>query len=138
MSFLYWITVLGNLGELSIWLTLLFSFAFVVSLFAAYANRSEAMDDTWSKETRDKFVERWKTSLRWSKTIFICTIIFSIMSIMIPTKKELYFIYGVGTTIDYLKENKTAQGIPDKALMAIDKWLDMTIEETNDTIKIVK
>ena len=138
MSFLYWITVLGNLGELSIFLTLLFGLGIIVSLFAAYANRSEATEDTWNKETRMKFVERWKASLKWAKITGICTVVFIIMSIMIPTKKELYFIYGVGTTIDYLKENKTAQGIPDKAVMAIDKWLDMTIEETNDTIKITK
>lgn len=44
--------------------------------------------------------------------------------IFIPSKNELYAIYGIGTVIDYVQDNQTAQGIPDKAVKAIDKYLD--------------
>lgn len=36
-----------------------------------------------------------------------------VMAIFIPSQKNLLIIYGVGGTIDYLKENKDANKIPD-------------------------
>ena len=45
-------------------------------------------------------------------------------NIFIPDKKTLYVIYDIGGTLDYLKENKTAKQIPDKAILALDKYLN--------------
>ena len=47
-----------------------------------------------------------------------------VMTIFIPSTKNLLIIYGVGGTIDYLKENKDANKIPDKCVKALDKYLD--------------
>ena len=33
-------------------------------------------------------------------------------------------IYGVGTTIDYVKQNNTLQQIQDKCINALDAWVD--------------
>lgn len=49
--------------------------------------------------------------------------------IFIPSTKQLYLMYGIGTTIDYLKSNDTANQIPDKAIKALDAWLDMEMQE---------
>lgn len=46
--------------------------------------------------------------------------------------KSMYMIYGVGGTIDYLKENETAKQLPDKVVMALDKWVDSQIEDENE------
>ena len=42
-------------------------------------------------------------------------------------------IYGVGTTIDYVKQNNTLQQIPDKCINALDAWVEsLTKKESND------
>ena len=47
-----------------------------------------------------------------------------LLLIFIPRKSELYMIYGVGSTIDYIKDNPTAKQLPDKYFKIIDKWAD--------------
>ena len=47
-------------------------------------------------------------------------------------KKNLLIIYGVGGTIDYVKENKVANKIPDKCIKALDKYLDDVLKEDKD------
>lgn len=57
--------------------------------------------------------------------VAITTLIISVIGyITIPSERELYFIFGVGTTIDYVQSDETAKQLPDKAIKAIDKWLD--------------
>ena len=41
-------------------------------------------------------------------------------------------IIGIGGTIEYLKSNDTANKLPDKVIMAIDKLFYDTIEEENE------
>lgn len=41
-----------------------------------------------------------------------------------PTKKEAYFIYGVGSTIDYIQNNPKAKQIPDRCIDALNRWVD--------------
>lgn len=53
----------------------------------------------------------------------------TIMAIFIPSTKNLLIIYGVGGTIDYLKDNKDANKIPDKCIKALDKYLDDALTE---------
>lgn len=50
----------------------------------------------------------------------------------IPSKRDMLMIIGIGGTIEYLKSNDTANKLPDKVIMAIDKLLDDTIEEENE------
>lgn len=58
-----------------------------------------------------------------------------VMVIFIPSQKNLLIIYGVGGTIDYLKENKDANKIPDKCVKALDKYLDDALKEDKDKDK---
>ena len=55
-----------------------------------------------------------------------------LLSVFIPSKGELYMIYGLGNTIDYLKENPTAKQLPDKCIKAIDKWADNLKEKESE------
>lgn len=41
-----------------------------------------------------------------------------------PTKEQAYFIYGVGSTIDYIQSNPKARQIPDKCIDALNRWVD--------------
>ena len=38
-------------------------------------------------------------------------------------------IYGVGSTIDYIKENPTAKQLPDKWVKILDKWVDEQLQK---------
>ena len=54
---------------------------------------------------------------------------YPIADMQMPSQKNLLIIYGVGGTIDYLKENKDANKIPDKCVKALDKYLDDALKE---------
>ena len=67
-----------------------------------------------------------------SKTLCISTIVFAIGLIgrtFTPTTSEALVIYGVGESVEYLQNNKDAVQIPDKALKALNKYLDEAIED---------
>lgn len=44
----------------------------------------------------------------------------------------MYMIYGVGGTIDYLKDNETAKQLPDKVIVALDKYIDSLNEDKEE------
>ena len=65
-----------------------------------------------------------------SKTLCISIIVFVIGLIgrtFTPTTSEALVIYGVGESVEYLQNNKDAVQIPDKALQALNKYLDEAI-----------
>lgn len=47
----------------------------------------------------------------------------------VPTTKQALIIYGVGGTIDYVKSCNKAKQLPDKAIIALDKYLESINEE---------
>lgn len=120
MSELYWLYVLGGLHKglcgLAV-LSFICSFACVFIYFAGLQN-SEKID------------KRFKVV-----TIYILPMAFIISmlgSMFIPDTKSLYIIYGVGGTLDYLKENKTVKQIPDKAILELDKYLNEQIGDNDN------
>ena len=50
--------------------------------------------------------------------------IFGALAILTPSKKDALLIFGLGSTIDYIQNNKKAQELPDKCVEALDAWLD--------------
>lgn len=71
-----------------------------------------------------------------SKILCISTIVFIIGLIgrtFIPTTSEALLIYGVGESVEYLQNNKDAVQIPDKALQALNKYLDEVIEDEENS-----
>ena len=54
----------------------------------------------------------------------VITVILALMTIATPCKQDLMLIYGIGGTIDYIKSNDTAKQLPDKVILAIDKYLE--------------
>ena len=116
MSTLYWINVLGNLNDVCtlIFVTsALFSIVFfLVTIF--YENEIKA----------DLSKVGYKRFVKVRKIFSIVLIISTLACVFLPTKSQLYMIYGIGGTIDYLKENPTAKELPDKCIKALDTWVD--------------
>ena len=69
-----------------------------------------------------------KSFPKYIKTTVVIVFVGVLGLIFIPTKNEVLLIYGVGGTIDYLKENETASQIPDKCINALDKWVESLVD----------
>lgn len=124
MSTLYWITILDNLKNLGMLIcavSLIFSsVCFLVNLF--YAEEIKEGMSTLSYKDFNK-------TKNWTYTILTISIL---VVIFVPSENQLYKIYGIGGTIDYLKENPTAKELPDKCIKALDTWVDNLNKESNN------
>ena len=65
-----------------------------------------------------------------AKMLAVVFIVGAIGSIVTPSTKEMYAIYGLGGTIDYIKSNDKAKQLPDKCIDALTRYVD-SIEEDN-------
>lgn len=117
MSELYWLGVLGNLHD----------FCVALAFLAAFAILAVGLWLLLSYD--DKVLPAIKKVFKYSIFVFVFG---TIMAIFIPSTKNLLIIYGVGGTIDYLKDNKDANKIPDKCIKALDKYLDDALTEDKD------
>lgn len=118
MTTLYWITVLGNL---SVALTGIFISLIIVSAVALIGYFMES-GDFGDKNLQDKC----KKVVKKTSIPLLVTLLLLVFS---PSKRELYIIYGVGSTIDYIKSNDKAKQLPDKAIEALSKYLESINEE---------
>lgn len=122
MSELYWLNVLGNLhscGELVV-------FASVLVLLGL---------GIWAITFGSEYDEPFKKIKRKVKCSIYALVFGTTICVFIPSTKNLLIIYGVGGTIDYIKENKDANKIPDKCIKALDKYLDDALKEDTDKDK---
>lgn len=126
MNTLYWMNVLGNIHGFAFSLLIAFVIFYAIMTISALVACCET-----------DFNEFPKKHLNIFKKTVIPTIIVVMLSIFIPTKKEFLFIYGVGGTFDYIKENPTAQKLPDKFIKVMDNWADMELKN-DSTINIKK
>jgi hypothetical protein len=114
MSELYWITRFD--GFLTAVILMLVACLVLAIIFIA------GYFDSYDEDTK-------KANLKRSITFGSIGIFLLIAQIFIPTTKQALVIYGVGGTIDYIKSNETAKQLPDKVVMALDKYLDTINKE---------
>ena len=70
------------------------------------------------------YAEEVKSTLKWVISSFVTLVISSLIFVFVPTTKEALLIWGVGSTIDYIKENETARQLPDKCINALNDWVE--------------
>lgn len=119
MSNLYWILTLGGLHDFSVACMIISIGVFLCFFIITIATEAKRKEDA-----REKSLNILAAS---SIVVVLCVL----LTIMIPSKKELYMIYGVGGTIEYLKSNPNAKEIPDKCIKALERWADSVNEENN-------
>ena len=136
MNTIYWITRFDIINTVLI-ITFIISLAASLILLIAYycANGQSIYDkhhgyNNSSEENR----EYANTSIKSIRYFIPILIVSTILLILVPNTKEAMLIYGVGGTIDYIKQNPTAKQIPDKCINALDKWVDSWTEK-KDSIK---
>lgn len=116
MSTLYWINVLGNLNDVCM-IIFEISVLFGITFFLVTIFHKDDIKEDLSKVGYKRFVKVRNTN-------YIVLIISTLVLVFLPTKNQLYIIYGVGGAIDYLKDNPTAKELPDKCIKALDTWVD--------------
>lgn len=122
MSELYWLGVLGNLNDLGGAIAVLSFLVFIALGFCFFLCSEDDLEPS-------SFMKKM------FKGSMFAIVLGVVMAIFIPSQKNLLIIYGVGGTIDYLKENKDANKIPDKCVKALDKYLDDALKEDKDKDK---
>ena len=120
MSTLYWITVIGKICILA--QVALFCFFVVAVITGICAGIYKGEDDKASHVLFKAF--------RMSS---IATVISLLIVIFAPSTEQLYAIYGVGTVIDYAKDNKEVQKLPNNAVKALNVWLENVNKEKKDS-----
>lgn len=113
MNELYWIIVLGNLKLVVVLL-------FVISLVSVFL--------FWVS-SQEGFIG---VSKRYLKAALATAFVSLLFGIFLPTTKQWYLIYGLGETIDYIKENDTAKQLPEKVIVALDKYLDSIADDKKE------
>lgn len=127
MNEIYWITRLDAINCAFGIATAICAIITIICLCIVYISSS----DYDSEEEKKKL----KNTLHAAKRAGIVTFVLLVCNIFIPTTKEAYLIYGVGGTIDYVKNNKEANKIPDKAIKALNIFLDNECKSKTDSIK---
>ena len=123
MNELYWITVLGNLSIASLVILIISILAWValgicfLEALTEFGKDNDLMNVTKSV----------------AKKIWIPTVVSLLLTIFIPTSRELLMIYGIGGVIDYVQENPDVKQLPDKYIKILNKWADDELK--NDSIK---
>ena len=119
MSELYLLNVLGNLHSLGAGIAVLSFLAVLILSIVLVVNTLDGYDNP-------------PLCLKILKLSAASILIGFLMCAFIPSTKNLLIIYGVGGTIDYVRENKDANKIPDKCIKALDKYLDDALKEDKD------
>ena len=119
MNEIYWITRLDLISGWLIGFAVISAVVTFIAIVAYIVNRSEY--ERYEKDADKRWAE---FSSNLFKISLPCFFTFCVSSILTPTTNEAMLIYGVGTTIDYVKQNNTLQQIPDKCINALDAWVD--------------
>lgn len=116
MNELYWLTTLGKINIVC-WIFFALSILILFIAISCYFNFDE--DDL---EIPIKSIKVGITTMLIS--ILGCT--------LIPSKEDLYLIYGAGTIVDYCKDNSNVKEIPDKAIDSLNRYLDSIAEDKKE------
>ena len=114
---MYWITVLSALDNLTLGLMIVCGILFIGFTIAALVNHFDNEPD----------IEH--TCKVWSIITGFLFFINAMATVFLPNKTELYAIYGIGGTIDYLKDNPDAKALPDKTIKMLNLMADEFIDK---------
>lgn len=130
MNEIYWITRLDSIGLWLCIISIVSGASAVCSLYAYFVERDLYVI---GREEKDKnWMDFWEKVVKRSTIVFF---IFMPLSVLVPTTKEAMLIWGVGTTIDYVKNNETIQQLPDKCVEALDAWVESLNEDSKEETK---
>lgn len=111
MSELYWVTRVGVLHNCIIAIIIVLAVVLLVALIVC-ANRGEESEE-------DELAV-----IRFFRTTIVAIVLLLVINIFIPSKQDMYIIYGIGGTIDYIKQDSVGKQLPHKVIEACDKFIE--------------
>jgi hypothetical protein len=114
MSEIYWLTRLDGLSTL---LYVLMSLGIIMTFISGIC---------YFAANREEEVKASSSYFRWG---VVTTVFIAFSAVMIPNSKEAFMIYGIGSTVDYLKSNEVAKNLPDQCIKYLDAWVEKIIED---------
>lgn len=124
--FILWLCSI--LGKLSTFFCVIGVIYLTVTFIMSVAYHIDSSCDMeWKESSMKNFVKR---PLRH----FVISSSMILLSCLIPSTSQCYAIFGVGTTIEYLKDSKEAKELPENAFKALNYYLKSVTskEESND------
>lgn len=114
ISDMYWITRLSSIHDAFLLILIIAATAAVLTgiIVLSFSNDDED-DNACFKRIKKCFI-----------TSAVAVVLSGIVLVFVPKTNEALLIYGVGTTIDYVNNNKNTKQLQDKAVQALDKYLD--------------
>ena len=109
MKLIYFAKVLDGLNTLS-WIGVTLFGILLVAAFICFMAEIEC--------------EAEAKAVRWIRNCVIGLFSFGLLTVLCPTKREFFEIYGIGKTIEYVESNEKAQRLPDKVINILDAWLE--------------
>ena len=97
-----------------------FLFVFIIAMIVAFFTGMIVLLSSNDKDDYACFKQAKKRFI----TAIVAVVLSGIGLVFVPKTNEALLIYGVGTTIDYVDNNETIKQLPDKAVQALDKYLD--------------
>jgi NADH:ubiquinone oxidoreductase subunit 2 (subunit N) len=122
MTEIYWLQVIGNIGELCV-VALIVTIIALIVLTIVYCAFEVYDDDDRAKQA---------AIIKWLRRSAVGIALSVVGVVFIPGDKELMAIYGIGGTIDYIKSNDKAKELPDKVVDALTKYLETLNDEKKD------
>ena len=122
MTEIYWLTRLAAIYSICKLGTIIGAVLFIMGIILIPLGIDEFCDDDKDEK------KLW----RYVKMAVAAWVVCIIGVIFIPSQKEMLAIYGIGNTIDYIKNNDKAKELPDKVVDALTKYLDSPTENDED------
>lgn len=113
MRDLYWITRFGALNDIAIAMIIASSVVLAFSIVISAAVYKEYEDN-----------EAFRMLLRYARISIVALSVSSVVYIFVPSTKQALFIYGIGGTIDYVKNDDKGKQLPGKVIDALDRYMD--------------
>lgn len=119
--FILWLCSI--LGKLSTFFCVIGVIYLTVTLIASVAYHIDSSCDMeWNESPMRNFAKR-------PFRHFVISSVMLFLSCLIPSTSQCYAIFGVGTTIEYLKDSKEAQKLPENAFKALNYYLESISEK---------
>jgi FtsH-binding integral membrane protein len=119
MKSMYWFSVLDGIDTIGVIASVIIALALVILFVAFIVNLVEYDNDTETLTALKRIL------LKLSISIGVAVIV----AIFVPSKEDMYMIYGVGGTLDYLKEHPDENKLPDKTLECLNVAMDEYINK---------
>lgn len=127
MNEIYWITRFDDID------TFLFIASIVSGLIASISTIAfMRMKSEYTRSGYEEDKDWMNFCSKWSKGSAAVFALAAPLYVLAPDTKEALVIFGVGGTIDYIKDNDTAKQLPDKCIKALDAWVDSLTENESE------